>query len=128
MWNAHHHVKVSTCFLLILVHEVFPPFFSGECTVENLKSGENMDKKYPWQESYEAALLELRPEALQQQINEAENAIQQRIAELRRNNSSSAEEGHALDDALRMLRFLASTECKIPRATVPGSTQGQATS
>ena len=87
-----------------------------------------MDKKYPWQESYEAALLELRPEALQQQINEAEKAIQQRIAELRRNNSSSAEEGHALDDALRMLRFLASTECKIPRATLPGSTQGQATS
>ncbi len=87
-----------------------------------------MDKKYPWQESYEAALLELRPEALQQQINEAEKAIQQRIAERRENNSSSAEECHALDDALRMLRFLASTECKIQRATVPRSTQGQAAS
>ncbi len=88
-----------------------------------------MDKKYSWQEFYEAALLELRPEALQQRINEAEKAIQQRIAELRRNDSSSAEEeGHALDDALRMLRFLASTECKIPGATVPGPTQGQATS
>jgi len=85
-----------------------------------------MDKKYSWQEIYEAALLELHPEALQQRIGEAEKVNQQRIAERRRNHSSSAEECHALDDALRMLRFLASTECKIPRATVPGSTQGQA--
>jgi len=87
-----------------------------------------VDTKYSWQELYETALLELHLEALPQRIGEAEKAIQQRIAELRRNDSSSAEECHALDDALRMLRFLASTECKIPRATVPGWTQGKAAS
>jgi len=87
-----------------------------------------MDNKYSWQDSYETAILELRPEALQERIGAAEKAIQQRIAELRPSDSNSVEECHALDDALRMLRFLASTECKIQRAAVPVSTQGQAAS
>jgi hypothetical protein len=65
-----------------------------------------------WQELYRAALLELRPEELQRRIDDAEKAIQQRIAELRSNECGSGEERQALDDALRGLRVLASTECK----------------
>ncbi len=44
-----------------------------------------------WQELYQAALLELRPDELRRRIDEAEKAIQQRIVELSRNDSSSEE-------------------------------------
>lgn len=73
-----------------------------------------------WQEMYRAALLELRPEELQRRIGNAERAIQQRIAELKRNDSSSADESQALDDALRALRILADTECKTAPSARPG--------
>jgi hypothetical protein len=78
-----------------------------------------------WQELYQAALLTLRPEELRQRIDEAEESIRQRIAE-RRNDSSSGEEWQALDDALRGLRVLASTECKSPRLTPSGSVRSEA--
>jgi len=73
--------------------------------------------RYSWQEFYVAALLELQPEVLRQRVGEAETAIQQRLAELRQSDSSSVEEFQALDDALRMLRFLESAECKTTRTT-----------
>ena len=81
-----------------------------------------------WQEQYQAALLELRPEELPQRIDNAQKAIQQRIAELRRNDSGFGEESQALDDALRGLRVLASTECKPPSSTGPGLAKHEATS
>jgi hypothetical protein len=82
-----------------------------------------------WQELYRAALLELRPEELRQRIDVAEKAIQQRSAELlRQNDFSSGEELQALDDALRGLRVVASTECKPPRSTVSGLSRREATS
>jgi hypothetical protein len=73
-----------------------------------------------WQELYRAALLELRPEELRPRIDTAERAMQQRLAELRRNDSDSEEERRALDDASRGLRMLASTECKAPQSTPSG--------
>jgi hypothetical protein len=71
-----------------------------------------MTMKVGWQELYQAALLELRPDELRRRIDDAEKAIQQRIVELSRNDSSSEEERRAMDDALRGLRVLASAECK----------------
>jgi hypothetical protein len=73
-----------------------------------------------WQDLYQAALLELRPEELRLRIEVAERAIQQRIAELRRDDSSSSDESQALDDALEGLRVLASTECEPVSSTVSG--------
>jgi hypothetical protein len=79
-----------------------------------------------WQELYQAALLTLCPEELRRRIDEAEESIRQRIAELRQNDSASGEEWQALDDALRGLRVIASTECKSPRSTPSGSLQSEA--
>ena len=81
-----------------------------------------------WQELYQSALLELRPEELQWRIDDAEKAIHERIAELRQDGSSSGEESQALDDALRGLRVLASAECKFPRSTLSGTARGEAAS
>ena len=82
-----------------------------------------MTTQVGWRELYQAALLELRPEELRTRIDDAERAIQQRIVELRHADSSSEEESRALDDALRGLQILASTECKSPRSTLSGSAQ-----
>jgi hypothetical protein len=59
-------------------------------------------------------MFELRPDELRRRIDDAEKAIQQRIVELTQNDSSSEEERRAIEDALRGLRVLASTECKTP--------------
>jgi hypothetical protein len=87
-----------------------------------------MDMKHPWRDLYHAALLEVRPEELWQRIREAEKAIRQRIAELGQNGSRSEEECQALDDAWRMLRFMANTECKSSRPMVSGSDQEEVAS
>ncbi|HKB99660.1 MAG TPA: hypothetical protein VKD23_12830 [Terriglobales bacterium] len=71
-----------------------------------------MSMDIEWQDLYRAALLELRPDELRRRIDDAEKAIQQRIVELGRDESSSDEERRAIDDALRGLRVLASLECK----------------
>jgi hypothetical protein len=81
-----------------------------------------------WQELYQSALLELRPEELRRRIDDAEKAIQQRIVELSRDDSSSEEERRAIEDALRGLRVLAITECKPPLATRSGLAQNEPTS
>ena len=67
-----------------------------------------------WQTLYRSALLELRPEELCQCIDNAERAIQKRMADLMPDDFDSAEESHALDDALRGLRVLRTTECSSP--------------
>jgi hypothetical protein len=66
-----------------------------------------------WQELYKAALLELRAEELQLRINAAEQAIHERIAELKRSDIDPGEEQYAIADALRSLRILSETECKL---------------
>ena len=87
-----------------------------------------MTMNFDWRELYHAAMLELHPEELQQRIDDAEKAIQQRIAELRLDDSDSWEESLALDDALRGLRVLAGTECKSAQSALPGLGHGEATS
>jgi len=79
-----------------------------------------MNMNAGWQELYKAAMLELRPDELRRRIDDAEKAIRQRIVELTRNDSSSEEERRAIEDALRGLRALASTECKSPLSTPSG--------
>jgi hypothetical protein len=86
-----------------------------------------MTTNLDWRELYHAAMLELRPEELLQRIDDAEKAIQGRIAELRQDDSDSREESRALDDALRGLRVLASMECKSSRSTLSGIGQVEAT-
>ncbi len=78
-----------------------------------------------WQELYRAALLELHPDELRPRIDAAERAIQRRISDLRQNDCNSAEELRALDDALRGLRVLISTECKPPQSTPSVLAQGE---
>jgi hypothetical protein len=82
-----------------------------------------MNMNVGWQELYQAAMLELRPEELLRRIDAAEKAIQQRIVELSQNDSSSEEERRAIEDALRGLRALASTECKPPLSANSGLAQ-----
>lgn len=79
-----------------------------------------MNMNVGWQELYQAAMLELRPDELRRRIDDAEKAIQQRIVELTHNDASSEEERRAIEDALRGLRALASTECKTPLSTHSG--------
>jgi len=109
---------------LILAHEVLPPFFSAMCTLESLRKlhsenlGDAMTTNSTWQELYRAALLELRPDELRPRIDAAEGAIQKRLSELRQNDSNFEEEARALDDALRGLRVLVSTECQPLRSSL----------
>src|SRR5580658_9932 len=105
---------------------IFPPFFSGACTLRmERKAGWGMIAVGGWQDLYQAAMLELSPEQLRLRINAAEKSIHQRIAELRRDDSNSAPELRDLDDALRGLRVLASTECVSPAPTTSCSSHGE---
>jgi hypothetical protein len=80
-----------------------------------------------WRDLYQAAMLELRPEQLSLRISEAEKAIHQRTTELRRDDANSVTELRELEDALRGLRVLASTECVLlpsaPRRFPQGETR-----
>jgi hypothetical protein len=67
-------------------------------------SGHLMVQDVLWQKLYREALLELRPEELPRQIDKAEKAIQERIAEIRQNSSCSKEELRTLEDAYRNSR------------------------
>jgi hypothetical protein len=86
-----------------------------------------MNRNVGWQQLYQAAMLELRPDELRRRIDDAEKAIQQRIVELTRDDSSSPEERRAIENALRGLRDLASTECKPPLSAHSGSVQNKTT-
>jgi len=81
-----------------------------------------------WRQCYRDALLELRPEELRQRIAAAEKAIQQRILGLRQSDSRSEEERRDLLDAVRVLRILASTECKASASTPSGLAGNRVTS
>jgi hypothetical protein len=73
-----------------------------------------------WQQLYQAALLEVRPEQLRQRIAAAEKAMEQRLEELRQTDPGSSAEQQAIADALRSLRVLADSECTVPRTGDPG--------
>lgn len=81
-----------------------------------------------WRELYQAAMLELRPEELRQRIDDAEGAILRRMSEIRMDDSNSIEEARSLNDALRGLRVLASTECKSSPSVSSGGAQSEASS
>ena len=68
-----------------------------------------------WQQLYQAALLEVRPEQLRQRIAAAEKAMEQRLEELKQSDPGSSDEQRAIADALRRLRVLADSECSLPR-------------
>jgi hypothetical protein len=71
--------------------------------VYNEKEG---DARTPqWKKPYEAAILELDPNKLQQRISEAHQAILDRAEELLTRRPSEREQ-QALNDALRNLRIL----------------------
>jgi hypothetical protein len=68
-----------------------------------------------WQQLYQAALLEVRPEQLRQRIAAAEKAMEQRLEELTQSDPGSSDEPRAIADALRRLRVLSDSECSLPR-------------
>jgi hypothetical protein len=76
-----------------------------------------MTKDVLWQALYKAAMLELEPTKLQNKIEPARAAIQQRVEELTRmtHGGSSVEEQQATDDARRNLRTLQRVEFKLSK-------------
>jgi hypothetical protein len=89
----------------------FHPFLVERvCSRLQVKRGDRVTIKFVWQEKYTEALLELNREELPRRITVAEEAIYQRIEELRHSGMSSTEERCAIDDALRGLRVLARSE------------------
>ncbi len=81
-----------------------------------------------WRGKYREALLEINPEELPRRIDAAERAIQERIEELGQSAGSSSEEQQAIEDALRRLRVLAKTECRIQGPLEPGSIENKVAS
>jgi len=81
-----------------------------------------------WQELYRAALLEVQPEELRRRIGAAENAIGQRLEELKQTGSHSSEEQQAIADALRTLRVLAQIECQPQPSSGTGGSQNEVAS
>ncbi len=72
-------------------------------------------KEVFWWEQYTAAMLELEPTKLQDKIEAARSAIQQRAEELMGMScdARSSEERQAMDDALCNLRMLQKLEFKL---------------
>ena len=65
-----------------------------------------------WLHLYRAAILEMDPSKLSQQVAEAENALTQRERELFQKTEDNIEEKRALDNAMYFLRTLRKTmEC-----------------
>ena len=63
-----------------------------------------------WQELYQAAFLESRPQDLRRRIDAAEKAIRDQIAALQPSDPMAVQECLALEDALRGLRSLERSE------------------
>jgi len=125
--------------MLLLCHSFnaigdFAPFLTGCCTIGSVRSEKLKKEVRPvatlglWQELYEAAMLELRPEDLQERIVTAEAAIRQRIQELQADSGGgSPKERQAIADALHNLRILAGLERKSQgSSSKPGSVPDQA--
>jgi hypothetical protein len=68
----------------------------------------------PWQQLYQAALLEIRPEQFGQRITAAEKAMELRLEALRQSEPGFGAEREAIVDALRRLRVLADSEDPLP--------------
>jgi hypothetical protein len=81
--------------------------------------------KFAWEEKYREALLESRVDELHQRIEVATKAIEQRVEQMRHIGEGSDEERRAIDDAKRVLRVLARTECQAGRSTKPLSAEGE---
>jgi len=79
-----------------------------------------------WQERYQEALLELRPEELPRRIKIAEKEISERLEEISRRGDISDVEQQGLEDAMRRLRVLAQTECRTQHRSEGGSDQSGA--
>ena len=58
---------------------------------------------YKWTEVYKTALLETDWTKMQEQVQSAEAALQERKHELAHNRGGSSDENQAIDDALRSL-------------------------
>ena len=71
-----------------------------------------MTLKFAWEEKYREALLESSAEGLDERIEVASKAIDQRVEQLRHTGQDSGEEQRAIDDAKRVLRVLTRTECQ----------------
>ncbi len=72
-----------------------------------------MKKDYPWRKLYEAAMIELEPKKLQERIEAAQAALQQRTQELLvadDRDGSALEERLAIADAVHSLRTLQKVE------------------
>ena len=72
-----------------------------------------MKKDYPWRKLYEAAMIELEPKKLQERIEAAQAAPQQRTQELLvadDRDGSALEERLAIADAVHSLRTLQKVE------------------
>jgi phage FluMu protein gp41 len=65
-----------------------------------------MKADYPWQELYEAAILETNVEKMQPRVLEAKAAIDARLHELQLDHQGTPEERLALSDALAGLNLL----------------------
>ena len=65
-----------------------------------------MKAEYPWQEMYEAALLETDDEKLMKRLAATKAAIDARLQELQTDHGGTSEERQAISDALIGLTVL----------------------
>jgi hypothetical protein len=84
-------------------------FFARGVVLKHIPGKYGMTDQYVWQEFYTAAMLELDPERVRQRINEAQEALAQRLEEIRKDGTGSEEERMALTDAQQNLRTLLRT-------------------
>lgn len=66
----------------------------------------SMSKSYPWQQHYEAAILETDRSRLPALIKAAQDAINSRINQISNDHQGTPEEREAIADALAGIRVL----------------------
>jgi hypothetical protein len=109
--------------------EYFHPFLVERvCSRVEGKRGNGVTINFAWQGKYTEALLELSREEMPGRIRAAEQAIYQRLDELKQGAAASDEELWAMSDALRGLRMLDKTECAPERLPGASTTQRQVAS
>jgi len=70
------------------------------------KRGMTVKNDYPWQDLYEAAIVETDDEKLTKRIQQAKFAIDARVHELQTDHGGTPSERHAISDALSGLNVL----------------------
>jgi hypothetical protein len=70
------------------------------------KRGTTVKNDYPWQDLYEAAIVETDNEKLTKRIRQAKFAIDARVHELQMDHGGTPGERHAISDALSGLNVL----------------------